>query len=71
MIAARTVLDFQSAFDGDRDKYNRLGAAYQQVFNTLRAEHIRQVKANMFHNPSVQQQMRNIRPLTRYHRRRW
>jgi len=71
VIAARAVLDFQSAFDGDADKYNKLGAAYQQIFNTLRAEHIRQVKANMFNNPAVQLQMRHIRPMTRYRHRRW
>jgi len=71
MIAARTVLNFQSAFDGDGDKYNKLGTAYQQVFNTLRAEHIRQVKANMFNSPSVMYQMRLIRPMTRYRHRRW
>jgi len=71
MIAARTVLDFQNAYDGDGDKYNKLGAAYQQVFNTLRAEHIRQVKANMFNNPAVQLQMRHIRPMTRYRHRNW
>jgi len=71
MVAARTVLDFQNAYDGDGDKYNKLGAAYQQVFNTLRAEHIRQVKANMFNNPAVQLQMRHIRPMTRYRHRSW
>jgi len=71
MIAARCALDFQNAFDGDGDKYNKLGAAYQQVYNTLRAEHIRQVKANMFHNPAVQLQMRGIRPQTRWRHRAW
>lgn len=71
MIAARTVLDFQNDYDGDADKYNKLGAAYQQVFTTLRAEHIRQVKSNMLRSPAVMSQMRLIRPMTRYHRRSW
>jgi len=71
VIAARTVLDFQSAYDSDADKYSRLGVAYQQAFSTLRAEHIRQVKANMLNNPTVQLQMRDIRPMTRYRHRRW
>jgi len=71
LIAARTVLDFQSAYDADGDKFGRLMLAYQQVFSTLRAEHIRQIKANMFHNPSVQLQMRHIRPMTRYRHRAW
>jgi hypothetical protein len=71
MIAARTVLDFQNDYDGDADKYNKLGAAYQQAFTTLRAEHIRQVKANMLRNPSVTAQLRLMRPMTRYHRRTW
>ena len=71
MIAARTVLDFQNDYDGDADKYNKLGAAYQQVFTTLRAEHIRQVKANMLQSPSVASQMRLIRPMSRYHRSWW
>ncbi|CDK30105.1 tail tubular protein A [Burkholderia phage AMP1] len=71
MIAARTVLDFQNDYDGDGDKYNKLGAAYQQVFTTLKAEHIRQVGANMLRNPSVVSQLRLIRPMSRYHRRSW
>jgi len=71
VVAARTVLDFQSAYDGDADKYAKLAAGYQQVYNTLRAEHIRQVKVNMFNNPAVQVQMRGIRPMTRYRHRRW
>jgi Tail tubular protein len=68
MIAARTVLDFQNDYDGDADKYNKLGGAYQQVFTTLRAEHIRQVKANMLNNPSVMKTLRQIRPMGRYSR---
>ncbi|KVE35685.1 hypothetical protein WS69_13610 [Burkholderia sp. BDU5] len=71
MIAARTVLDFQNDYDGDADKYNKLGAAYQQVFTTLRAEHIRQVKANMLRAPAVASQLRLIRPMSRYHRSWW
>lgn len=71
MIAARTVLDFQNAYDGDTTKYSKLGAEYQQVFTTLRAEHIRQVKANMLNNPSVAGQLRLIRPMSRYYRRGW
>jgi len=71
LVAARCVLDFQSAFDGDADKYNKLATVYQQVFTTLRAEHIRQSKANMFNNPAVQLQMRGIRPQTRWRHRGW
>jgi hypothetical protein len=68
MIAARTVLDFQNDYDGDADKYNKLGGAYQQVFTTLRAEHIRQMKSNMLNNPSVMKTLRQIRPMSRYTR---
>lgn len=71
MIAARTVLDFQNDYDGDADKYNKLGGAYQQVFTTLKAEHIRQVKANMLKNPAVVGNLRLINPMSRYHRRYW
>ncbi|QYD70148.1 phage tail protein [Paraburkholderia edwinii] len=68
MIAARTVLDFQNDYDGDAEKYNKLGGAYQQVFTTLRAEHIRQMKSNMLNNPSVMKTLRQIRPMSRYTR---
>lgn len=68
MVAARTVLDFQNDYDGGADKYNKLGAAYQQVFTTLRAEHIRQMKSNMLNNPSVVKTLRQIRPMSRYTR---
>lgn len=71
VIAARTVLDFQDAYDGDAAKYNKLGATYQQVFNTLKAEHIRQEKPNMLRSPAVQEQLRLIRPMSRFYRRRW
>jgi len=71
VVAARAVLDFQSAFDGDADKYGKLGASYQQVLTVLRAEHIRQSKVNMFNNPDVVLQMRGIRPMTRWRHRRW
>ena len=71
LVAARTVLDFQNDYDGDAQKYNKLGAAYQQVFTTLRAEHIRQMKSNMLRNPTMQGSMRLINPMSRYFRRYW
>jgi len=71
LLAARTVLDFQSNFDADRDKYNRLAHAYQHVLTTLRAEHIRQTKPNVLNNPAVQLQMRGIGPQTRWRHRQW
>jgi hypothetical protein len=69
VVAARTVLDFQNDYDGDSEKYNKLGAAYQQVFNTLYADHIRAVKANMLRGTGVMQTLRQIAPLGRFGRR--
>ena len=71
VVAARTVLDFQNDYDGDAQKYNKLGGAYQQAFTTLRAEHIRQMKSNMLSNPSVAGQLRMISPMSRFYRRTW
>ncbi|WP_331694584.1 phage tail protein [Pandoraea sputorum] len=71
VVCARTALDFQAAFDGDRDKYNKLGGAYQQAFNVLSAENIRNERINFLNAPSVLSKLRLISPVTRYTRRGW
>lgn len=71
VISCRTQLDFQNSFDGDNNKYSKLGAAYQQAYSTLRAEHIRNSRVNMFNTPSVAEHLRLIAPMSRFARRRW
>jgi len=48
------VLAFQSDFDGDRIKYDRLAAYRQQSLYLLNAEDIRQKKINLLARASVQ-----------------
>ncbi|KAF1043429.1 MAG: hypothetical protein GAK35_02213 [Herbaspirillum frisingense] len=71
VISARTQLDFQESFDGDSQKYNKLGGAYQRAYVTLKAENIRNQRTNMFNTPSIQQKLRLIQPMSRFARRRW
>jgi hypothetical protein len=66
VVAARTALSFQASFDGDHDKYIKLGDEYQQAFNTLKAQHIRHQRVNLFEAPSVAAKLRQIRPISRF-----
>jgi hypothetical protein len=66
VISARTTLDFQNDFDGDAQKYNKLGGAYQQAYSTLRAEHIRNVKGNLLQGSSVAAKLNQLQPMSRY-----
>jgi len=71
VVSTRTQLDFQNSFDGDKDKYAKLGGAYQQAFTLLNAEHIRNQHVNMFNTPSIAATLRLMQPASRYLRRRW
>lgn len=68
MIAARTALSFQASFDGDHDKYVKLGGEYQQAFNLLSAQNIRHQRVNFFDAPSVAAKLQRIRPLGQFTR---
>lgn len=65
MISLRTQLDFQSAYDGDEAKYQKLYAAYGQAYSRVRRMHIRNQRPNMFNTPHAQSILRRIQPAGR------
>lgn len=66
MISMRAQLDFQSAYDADDAKYQKLYSAYNQAYSRVRRMHIRNQRINMFNTPSAQRTLSRIRPGTRY-----
>lgn len=65
LVGARAVLEFQAKYDADDAKYKKLEERYNQLYMVLKAEDIRQRKANVFQGwPG--QKLSNIRPLSRY-----
>lgn len=53
LIQAAAVLDFQSSFDADEAKVNKANADYTKAFTIVKAEHIRNVKANVLTQGAV------------------
>jgi hypothetical protein len=68
VISCRAQLDFQSDFDGDDNKYSKIGGTYTLSHRLLSAEHIRQSKVNMFQSTSMQEKLRQLRPMSRFTR---
>lgn len=66
MISLRTQLDFQSSYDADDAKYQKLYASYGQAYSRVRRMHIRNMKTNMFNTPHAQSVLTRIRPSSRY-----
>ncbi|MEJ1593529.1 hypothetical protein SMA75_20255 [Escherichia coli] len=66
LVGDRAVMDFQHEFDGDAQKYAKLKDIYNQSFITIKAEEIRQQKANLGDSPTVQQKFAQFRPMSRY-----
>ncbi len=71
LVKCRAALSFQASFDGDGAKYGKIGGEYQQVFNLLSSENIRNEKVNFTFTPSIQQKLRLIQPMYRRSRSRW
>jgi Tail tubular protein len=68
VISCRAQLDFQQSFDGDDNKYSKIGGAYTLAQRLLSAENIRQNKVNMFQSASMQEKLRLVRPMSRWAR---
>ncbi|NUX98781.1 phage tail protein [Paraburkholderia youngii] len=64
-ISERAQLDFQASFDGDDNKYSKIGGAYTLAHRLLKAEHIRQSRVNLFESTSMQEKLRLMRPMSR------
>ncbi|WP_283250046.1 phage tail protein (plasmid) [Ralstonia syzygii subsp. celebesensis] len=71
LVKCRAALSFQASFDGDGAKYSKIGGEYQQVFNLLSSENIRNERINFTVTPSIQEKLRLIRPMYRQTRSRW
>jgi hypothetical protein len=67
-VRARAMLDFQASFDGDDNKYSKIGGEYTLATRLLKAEHIRQSKVNLFQSASMQEKTRLLRPMARFER---
>ncbi|MBU9528227.1 phage tail protein [Burkholderia multivorans] len=65
-ISERAQLDFQSSFDGDDNKYSKIGGAYTLAHRLLKAEHTRQSRVNFFNSQSMQEKLRLLRPMSRW-----
>ena len=65
VISYRAQLDFQQSFDGDDNKYSKIGGAYTNASRLLNAEDIRQQKSNMFGSSSMRRKLRLLRPASR------
>jgi hypothetical protein len=66
MVSLRTQLDFQAAFDADDRKYQKIYAAYNQVYSRVRRMHIRNQRLNMLDAPSAQLSLAGIKPMSRF-----
>lgn len=66
MVSLRSQLDFQSSYDADDAKYQKIYASYGQAYNRVRRMHIRNMKTNMFNSPHAQYALSRIRPTSRY-----
>ncbi|AJY43254.1 MULTISPECIES: phage tail protein [Burkholderia] len=64
-ISARARLDFQASFDGDDNKYSKIGGEYTLAHRLLKAEHTRQSRVNFFDSVSMQEKLRLMRPMSR------
>lgn len=62
LVAARTVLRFQSDYDGDNVKYQRLERDERESYVFFHAQHIRNVKANLLHTSHVARILSNVAP---------
>lgn len=63
-VSARTVLRFQTTFDGDELKTKQLKEEMDEAFFFFNTEHIRNVNANMLHTSHVLGRLAGIRPET-------
>ena len=61
-ILCRAKREFQADYDGDQLKMQKLERDIQMARMAMNAEHIRNVKANMFHRSGVQRIINNIDP---------
>jgi hypothetical protein len=66
MVSLRTQLDFQSSYDADDAKYQKIYASYGQAYNRVRRMHIRNMKTNAFNTPHASYSLSRIRPSGRY-----
>jgi hypothetical protein len=70
VVSSRAKLDFQSAYDGDDNKYSKIGGEYTIAERLLKAENIRQNRVNLFQSASMQEKLRLVRPMSRWNRAR-
>lgn len=66
LVSARTALQFQADYDADSQRYQELGQHYQQIFNAMGAQNIRNSNVNMFNSPGVADKLSRIRPLSQW-----
>lgn len=62
-IGITAVLRFQMNYDGDRQKLEELKVDQNASWQTLKAEHIRQVRANFLNSPSAAAKIVAVSPL--------
>lgn len=62
LVALRTQLDFQAAYDADGQRYQQLGMQYRTMDMTLSAQHIRNSNVNVFNSSGVRAKMDRIDP---------
>ena len=62
-IAATAVLRFQMNYDGDKGKLEELKTDQNVSWQTLKAEHIRQVRANFLNSPTAAAKIMAVSPL--------
>jgi hypothetical protein len=66
VVSYRAQLDFQQSYDGDEDKYSKIGGAYTNALKLLNAEAIRQKKTNLFGGQSMRRKLNQFRPMTHW-----
>lgn len=63
VVSHRAKMSFQAAYDADQQRFAIIGQLYQQAFNTLKADDIRNSNVNMFNSPGVAAKLSRINPM--------